>query len=106
VADKPSRSARSKNLELNKNLRRDVDAALTENLAVSNRTISVRRAGRAESRFRVLIQAAAIAVLAIFGGVIVSLIVGAWPALIEFGSTEQVFTTPTKRQTEQIRLDH
>ena len=38
-----------------------------------------------DNAFRQLTRAAAVMVLAILGGVIISLLVGAWPALREFG---------------------
>ncbi|HTK79642.1 MAG TPA: phosphate ABC transporter permease subunit PstC [Rhizomicrobium sp.] len=62
-----------------------VDTGLIENPVAPGRAISVRHAGSAEARFRLLTQAAAAAVLAIFVGVIVSLTIGAWPALKTFG---------------------
>jgi phosphate transport system permease protein len=59
-----------------------VDTALTETL---DRTLSVRRVGRGDAQFRLLTQAAALVVVAIFTGVVLSLSVGGWLALKTFG---------------------
>lgn len=61
------------------------DAALTKNLVANERSAVLRRFGRADSRFRWLTLAAAWVVLAIFAGLMVSLVGGAWPALKTFG---------------------
>jgi len=62
-----------------------VDAALTESLAAQGRDASMRRSGRGDARFRRFTQAAALAVLAIFAGVIVSLVLGSMPSIKAFG---------------------
>jgi phosphate transport system permease protein len=62
-----------------------VDAALTEALVAEDRSASVRRFSRGDMRFRLLTQLAALAVLAIFIGVLASLGLGAMPAVKAFG---------------------
>ena len=62
-----------------------VDAALTEAFTAQDRTASVRRFSRGDARFRTLTQLAALIVLAIFAGVLLSLGLGAMPAIKEFG---------------------
>ena len=61
------------------------DLALTEQLASTDRTATVRRFGRGDARFRNLTFAAALLVLAIFVGIMISLTTGAWLALKTFG---------------------
>ncbi len=61
------------------------DIALTENLVAAGRAHVVRRFGMKDARFHGLTAAAALLVIAIFGGVIVSLIIGALPAIRQFG---------------------
>jgi len=61
------------------------DAALTESLATFDRAKSVRSFGRRDAQFRLVTQLAALAVLLIFAGVMVSLAMGAWPAMKAFG---------------------
>ncbi len=58
---------------------------MSEPAALSARANSARRAGAGDTRFRLLALAAALAVLAVFGGVIASLIIGSWPAFKAFG---------------------
>src|SRR5262249_39385124 len=53
--------------------------------AVLSRAKALDRLRTGEAVFKVLTRAAAIGVLLILGGVIVSLLIGAWPALREFG---------------------
>jgi phosphate transport system permease protein len=60
------------------------DAALTEAV---DRPLPARRVGRGDARFRLLTQGAALAVLIIFAGLIVSLAIGAWAAVRAFGFT-------------------
>ncbi len=62
-----------------------VDAALTENYAAQGRQSNVRQLGRSDVRFRFFTRAAAFVVLAVFAGIMFALVVGAWPALKEFG---------------------
>ncbi len=62
-----------------------VDLALTEQLVSDTRVAVVRRFGRRDARFRTMTRAAALLVVAIFAGVMISLIAGAWPALKLFG---------------------
>src|SRR5258705_5865417 len=61
------------------------DISLSEPAALSVRVETARRAGAGDTRFRITALAAALAVLAIFAGVITSLIVGAMPAFKAFG---------------------
>src|SRR5690349_10700584 len=65
------------------------DISLQENsqsLAdLSARIETARRAGAGDARFRFMALAAALLVLAIFGGVIGSLVIGAMPAIKAFG---------------------
>ena len=61
------------------------DIALTENLTMAERAALVRRIGYGDSRFRFLTGSAAVLVLAIFAGVIVTLWFGAQPAIKAFG---------------------
>ncbi len=53
--------------------------------ALTARAETARRGSAGDTRFRFLALAAAISVLVIFGGVIVSLLIGAWPAFKAFG---------------------
>ena len=76
------------------------DVALTENLSMAERAALVRRIGYGDARFRFLTRSAAIAVVLIFAGVIVSLGIGARPALQQFGwnfLTTQVWNPVTER---------
>jgi len=61
------------------------DIALSENDALTARAETTRRAGRGDARFRALTWSAAAAVLLIFVGVIISLVIGALPAIKAFG---------------------
>ncbi|HEX3754254.1 MAG TPA: phosphate ABC transporter permease subunit PstC [Rhizomicrobium sp.] len=61
------------------------DLALTDTAALSVRAESARRAGHGDRRFQWLCLAAAIAVLVIFAGVIISLLAGSALALSRFG---------------------
>jgi len=61
------------------------DISLSEPAALSVRVETARRAGAGDTRFRIAALAAALAVLAIFAGVITSLMVGAMPAFKAFG---------------------
>ena len=61
------------------------DLALSEQLAVTDRNVALRRFGRSDVRFRRLTFAAALLVVAIFIGIVISLWIGAWPALKAFG---------------------
>ena len=58
---------------------------MSEPAALSARAQTARRAGSGDARFRYLTLAAALAVLAIFCGVIASLLIGSWPAFQAFG---------------------
>jgi len=62
-----------------------VDIALTENVAAVDRIASIRKGGRRDVRFRILTQLAALLVVTIFAGIIVSLIEGAMPSIREYG---------------------
>jgi phosphate transport system permease protein len=63
-----------------------VDIALTENIAAApDRAVVVRRFGMRDARFRWITTLAALLVVAIFAGVIASLIIGAMPAIRQFG---------------------
>ena len=65
------------------------DISLSENsnslTALSARVETARKAGAGDMRFRLTALAAALAVLAIFAGVIISLVAGAMPAFKAFG---------------------
>lgn len=67
------------------------DIASDRDLVVRARVLDRLRAG--DTTFRILTRSAAIAVLVLLGGVIVSLVLGAWPALSTFGL--DFFTTET-----------
>ena len=62
-----------------------VDMALSDPIAAAHRAHGTAKAGRGDARFRRLTFAAALLVLAIFLGVMTSLIVGSWPAFKAFG---------------------
>ncbi len=53
--------------------------------AVRSRAEVLRRLKRGDTFFRTLTRAAALGVLVLLGGVIIALVIGAWPALREFG---------------------
>ena len=62
------------------------DIALAEQMSsVPERAAAVRKGGARNSQFRFLTLCAALLVLAIFGGVMASLIIGALPAMQHFG---------------------
>jgi phosphate transport system permease protein len=61
------------------------DISLSEPAAFTARVETARRAGAGDTRFRVMALAAALLVLAIFAGVIVSLLIGSMPAFKAFG---------------------
>jgi phosphate transport system permease protein len=61
------------------------DISLSEPSALTIRAQTARKAGAGDVRFRIMALAAALAVLAIFAGVIVSLVAGALPAFKAFG---------------------
>ena len=61
------------------------DIALTENLTMSERATLVRRIGYGDARFRFLTRSAALLVIAIFVGVLVTLLIGAQPSIQAFG---------------------
>jgi phosphate transport system permease protein len=58
---------------------------LTDSLPIAERAAVVAKSGSRDRRFRALTGTAALVVLAIFGGVLISLGIGAYPALHEFG---------------------
>jgi phosphate transport system permease protein len=63
-----------------------LDLALSENIAaLPTRDAALKRFGRRDARFRLLTLAAALLVVAIFLGIMVSLVTGALPALKAFG---------------------
>ena len=59
--------------------------SLSESAALSTRVETARRAGAGDFRFRFLALSAALAVLLIFSGIIVSLVIGAMPSIKAFG---------------------
>src|SRR5258706_4132538 len=62
------------------------DIALAEQMtSVPDRAIAVRKGGARDSRFRLLTVSAALVVLGIFAGVMASLVIGALPAMRNFG---------------------
>ena len=62
------------------------DVALSENIAsVPSRAAALKRFGRSDSRFRAMTLGAALLVVAIFVGIMISLVSGAWLALRTFG---------------------
>ncbi len=61
------------------------DISLREPAALSARVETARRAGAGDTRFRLTALAAALLVLAIFAGVIASLVIGAMPSFKAFG---------------------
>ena len=62
------------------------DIALAEQMSsVPERAIAIRIGGARDARFRLFTLGAALLVLAIFAGVMASLIIGAWPAIKTFG---------------------
>jgi phosphate transport system permease protein len=61
------------------------DISLNEPAALLARVETARRAGSGDFRFRILALLAALAVLGVFGGVIVTLLVGSMPAFKAFG---------------------
>jgi phosphate transport system permease protein len=62
------------------------DVALSENIAsVPTRAAALKRFGRSDARFRFLTLAAALLIVAIFVGIMISLISGSWLALSTFG---------------------
>ncbi|HVU20434.1 MAG TPA: phosphate ABC transporter permease subunit PstC [Rhizomicrobium sp.] len=61
------------------------DIALTENIAIASRNRAVRRFGMQDVRFRGFTALAALSVVVIFCGVIVSLVLGAMPSIKQFG---------------------
>jgi phosphate transport system permease protein len=56
-----------------------------ENYGTYDRANTVRRFGRGDARFRLLTLGAALLVVAIFLGVLVSLVLGSWPSIKAFG---------------------
>ena len=63
-----------------------VDLALSEEFsAVSSRSSALKRFGRSDARFRLMTLSSALLVVAIFAGIMVSLISGSWLALHTFG---------------------
>jgi phosphate transport system permease protein len=62
-----------------------VDLALSENLAAPSRVAALRRFGRSDARFRLLTLSAALLIVAIFAGIMISLVSGSWLALKTFG---------------------
>jgi phosphate transport system permease protein len=61
------------------------DIALTDTTALEKRADAVRRHGFGDVRFRYITLAAAVLVLVIFAGVLLSLTIGAWPAIQKYG---------------------
>ena len=62
-----------------------VDIALTEEYAAPGRSAALRKFGRSDARFRTLTFGAALLVVAIFAGIMISLVSGALPAIKTFG---------------------
>ena len=61
------------------------DIALTDTLPIAERAAVVAKSGSRDRRFRLLTGFAALVVLAIFGGVLISLGIGSYPAFSTFG---------------------
>jgi phosphate transport system permease protein len=61
------------------------DIALSQPFPRSDRSSVMRRIGKGDRRFRALTLAAALVVVAIFTGVMIALVYGAWPAIKTFG---------------------
>lgn len=61
------------------------DIALTDTATLTDRAAAVRRSGHGDRRFHRLTGFAALLVMMIFGGILVSLGIGAYPALKTFG---------------------
>ena len=61
------------------------DISLSEPSALTARVETARKAGAGDTRFRILTLLAALTVLAIFSGVILSLVIGAMPSFKAFG---------------------
>jgi phosphate transport system permease protein len=61
------------------------DISLTDTNALAVRVATARKAGAGDTRFRLISFAAAVTVLLIFIGVVISLVGGAWPAMKAFG---------------------
>jgi phosphate transport system permease protein len=61
------------------------DIALSESYAATSRSKALRRFGRSDARFRFLSLGAALIVVAIFAGIMVSLVTGSWVAIRAFG---------------------
>ncbi|HSM97188.1 MAG TPA: phosphate ABC transporter permease subunit PstC [Rhizomicrobium sp.] len=62
-----------------------VDIALAEQYVAPARSAALKRFGRSDARFRAMTLAAALTVVAIFVGIMISLVTGAWPAMQAFG---------------------
>ncbi|HUB85127.1 MAG TPA: phosphate ABC transporter permease subunit PstC [Rhizomicrobium sp.] len=63
-----------------------VDLALRENIAsLPSRATALKRFGRSDARFRLMTLLAALLVVAIFAGIMISLLDGAWLSLRTFG---------------------
>jgi phosphate transport system permease protein len=62
-----------------------VDFALTENFAASGRNAALRRFGRSDARFRAMTLASALLIVAIFIGLMISLVGGSMLAFRTFG---------------------
>jgi phosphate transport system permease protein len=70
-----------------------VDLALSENLVIPTRSAALRRFGRSDARFRAITLGAALLVVAIFVGIMISLVSGSWLALKTFGFSFLTTTT-------------
>jgi phosphate transport system permease protein len=63
-----------------------VDLALSENIAsLPSRSTALKRFGRSDARFRLMTLSSALLVVAIFAGIMISLVSGAWLSLHTFG---------------------
>jgi phosphate transport system permease protein len=61
------------------------DIALSESFIATSRSKALRRFGRSDARFRLMTLAAALLVVAIFIGIMISLVTGSWLAMKTFG---------------------
>jgi phosphate transport system permease protein len=61
------------------------EIALTENIAVTARGAALRRFGRSDARFRLSTQAAALLIVVVFAGILITLISGSWLAVATYG---------------------
>src|SRR5262249_38165912 len=63
----------------------ELSLSAPSDIAAAHKAPSLRRLARYDHLFHILTRSAAIAVLATLGGVMIALVIGAWPALRQFG---------------------